>query len=112
MARFMFNAGTTANNNNSGNGNGGDQSWRADAFLNAWLTLPNGKKFKLGAFAYKLSRKADAQLIQMLQQPGAVENLLQFVSFDFQMADAEPEGQENMFAFLSQPSAGSKNLDF
>lgn len=84
--------------------NTNNPNWRADAFLNAWIDLPGGKSIKLGAMTYKLSKKVEAQLIEMLSQPGAVDNLKQFVRFDFQLAN-QPADSANMFAFLAAPTA-------
>ena len=70
--------------------------------------MPGGKSIKLGAMTYKLSKKVEAQLIEMLSQPGAVENLKQHVRFDFQLAESPDAGGANMFAFLAAPTAPSQ----
>lgn len=84
--------------------NTNNPNWRADAFLNAWIDLPGGKSIKLGAMTYKLSKKVEAQLIEMLSQPGAVDNLKRHVRFDFQLAQQPDTGAANMFAFLAAPA--------
>ena len=103
MANYTYNARTNAFAKPSAK-EGGDESWKSDAALNAWLHLPNGRKFKMGTFFYKRSKKQEAKLLEILQMEGVMENLKDYVEFDFQIMDDEDDG-ENMFAFLAKPKA-------
>jgi hypothetical protein len=72
-------------------------SWKNDAFLNVWLTLPDGSKMKIGetGIGLKKSRRTDAALIERLQTggPEALAAMAKVISFDFRLVDdpkAEP----------------------
>lgn len=110
---FQINTPSSASSNAAqgarADANTNNPNWRADAFLNAWIDLPGGKSIKLGAMTYKLSKKVEAQLIEMLSQPGAVDNLKRFVRFDFQLANQPDTGAANMFAFLAAAPAQAEN---
>lgn len=97
---IAFNVPSSSNNSATGK----NENWRADAFLNGWFNMPGGKRIKLGAFLFYLRKHGDAQLCEMLDQPGVVENLPKYVTFDFQWAKPKDEGGENPFAFLAAPA--------
>lgn len=106
---FAFN---TPGSNNNASSSAKNENWRADAFLNGWFNMPGGKRIKLGAFLFYLRKHGDAQLCEMLDQPGVVENLPKYVTFDFQWAKPKDAGGENPFAFLAQPPATGGEAPF
>ena len=82
-------------NNNKATSN---ESWKATAFINLWVETGNGR-IKIGAIPLKEERSIDKDLIEALQQDGAVDALLQNLKLDFQMVNKD-SGTGNRFDFL------------
>lgn len=75
----------------------GNDSWKADAFINLWVPTNNGKRRKLGYIALKASRPSERALIERLQaNPNDVEALKQVIELEFNMAEGN---EESNFAF-------------
>jgi len=76
---------------NSAANQGGNQNWRADAFVNIYLPRRDGSRAKLGSISLKASRATDAQVIEHLQNAPdlatALEQLKGRLEIDFNMAD-------------------------
>lgn len=93
MARTFGNGGNFGNNNSTNNG--GDESWKADAFLN--FRLPNGGDgtSKVGTIKLYKSKARDAQLIEFLtKNPDAAGALVAKMVVDFQLAEV---GEDALF---------------
>lgn len=65
-----------------------EANWKADAFLNIWVSRKDGSRMKVGAIPLKMARAAEAALIERLKEQGAVDAFKSAVEFDFQMAEA------------------------
>lgn len=72
---------------NKSNGNN-DTSWKADAFLNIYVSVENGRR-KVGAIPLKMSKSYEAALIKRLGEPGALEAMQAKLVLDFQLANVE-----------------------
>lgn len=68
------------------------EDWKADAFLNVWLTRPDGSRVKLGAIGLKKSRRFENAIIERLNaDPSAIQTLVSKLEIDFQMAKDDEE---------------------
>ena len=67
-----------------------DDSWKATAFLNIYITLADGTRRKLGAISLKDSKSFDKAVIERLTTGGddAVASLMKVMAIDFHRADA------------------------
>lgn len=66
-----------------------NESWKAAAFLNAYIRKPDGSRTKIGKSGISLShlRKWDKAFIERMQAEGAVDALKAVIEFDFQLVD-------------------------
>lgn len=64
-----------------------NDSWKAQAFLNLYVTRADGTKAKIGAIPLKTSKKFEAALIERLSQEGGLQAFADAVAFDFQKVD-------------------------
>ena len=87
MANLSFSRARNASDN------GGDDSWKAQAFVNIWMPTADGGRRKVGALPLKDSRAWDAAAIQRLQSGGeeALRAFVNAIEFDFQMAVSDKE---------------------
>ena len=87
MANLSFNRARNASDN------GGDDSWKAQAFVNIWMPTADGGRRKVGSLPLKDSRAWDAVAIQRLQTGGedALRAFASAIEFDFQMAVSDKE---------------------
>ena len=70
-----------------------DDSWKAQGFINIFLPGKNGQSRKLGSISLKVSREADAQLLDRLDaDPEFIKVLAQHMTFDYQAVDTESTG--------------------
>jgi len=70
------------NDNNSRN-----NDWKAQAFLNFFVTKADGTRMKIGAIPLKTARKADAALIERLKAEDGLQALMNNLEADFQLVD-------------------------
>jgi hypothetical protein len=64
------------------------ERWQSDAFINIFLPTPDGGKRKLGSIGLKVTKPAEAQLIQYLSEdPTRIVALMAHAEVDFRMAD-------------------------
>lgn len=68
-----------------------DDSWKAQAFINAYITMADGTRKKLGVLPLKASKKFDAAVIKRLSEGGedALAAMVAKIEFDFRLADAD-----------------------
>lgn len=76
---------------NSSSNNTGNESWKAQAFLNLWLpSKDGGKRRKLGAIPLKASNASERLMIEWLtEDPTRVAAILSKLVIDFQIATAD-----------------------
>lgn len=64
-----------------------NDAWKAQAFLNMFITRTDGSKVKVGAIPLKTSKKFENALIERLKQEGGLQAFADAVAFDFQLVD-------------------------
>lgn len=81
-----------------------DDSWKASAFLNIYITLKNGQRRKLGAIALKDSRDLDRSIMDRLasgtteeEQAALQSAFVNALEFDYQVAAAETNSADLAF---------------
>lgn len=77
---------------------GNNDAWKSDAFVNIWLTLPDGSKRKLGFIGLKKSKNFEKAIIDRLNEGGdeALQGFVNKLSFDFQTADGKPVAADSL----------------
>ena len=77
---------------------GNNDAWKSDAFVNIWLTLPDGSKRKLGFIGLKKSKNFEKAIIDRLNEGGddAFKAFVNLLAFDYQLADGKPVDAESL----------------
>lgn len=66
-----------------------DDSWKAQGFINLYLSAKDGSRRKIGFVALKQSRATDAQLIEWLEKdPANIESLKSKLIIEYNSAIA------------------------
>lgn len=77
---MAFSNSTAASSNTQRN-----DAWKAQAFLNFYLTLKSGKRVKVGAIPLKQSNALHAQLIAKLDDPERLQKFINQMEVNFQL---------------------------
>lgn len=84
---FRSNTATRATRSNAQ-----DDSWKADGFVNIYLTRKNGERAKLGVITLRDSKENEAQLREWLESdPANIGKLAQKLVIDYRSAKAGPD---------------------
>lgn len=89
---MAFNTNTAANTNQAnGNGNGRNDAWKAQGFLNLYLPSRSGGRRKLGSIPLKESKASEKELLAWLNEdPSRVTQILAKLEMEYQSAEPQP----------------------
>lgn len=69
-----------------------NESWKADRFINVWITMKDGSRRKVGFMTLKKSNRFENALIERLDQgEEAVEAFKTAIEIDYNSANGEGE---------------------
>ena len=75
-------------------GQSNNENWKAQAFINVFVTFGEGNRRKLIGIPLKESKAFERMLIERLQQEGGLEAFAENVSFTFELADKEVKASD------------------
>lgn len=87
---FNTNAAAASSNNQA------NDQWKAQAFLNFFVTRTDGTKLKVGAIPLKEATKVGKAMITRLKEEGALQAFMDALTVDFQLVD---DGQPSNVGF-------------
>ena len=82
------------NSTNARNAGEQNDGWKAQAFINVYVTTGEGSKRKLVGIPLKESKAFERMLIERLKEEGGIEAFAENVSFTFELADKEVKASD------------------